>query len=162
MKTTYWLGLALLAISLGSVTACDGCSGRGTGGKIALKPPPGSGKRPQGLRALSVAPGAQPFTQADVSAYFKTHNLPKNAAPASSIQVDALEFVRSAEVTARLQGVSTGLPDNDPVAFATLSGAFVFTGPQGAQGRFRRAYAVFDSATGNLLLIGTLPAEEHQ
>ena len=160
MKNKLLLVVGLLAITFGMGMGCESCRGGGVRPKVALKPPSGPGKRPKGLPALTVTPGPQPFTQADVTAYFKTHNLPKNEASGATIQVDRLEFIRSADVTARLQGVSTGLADGDPVAFATLSGAFLFTGPEAVQARFRAAYAVFDSATGNLLLIGTLTSAE--
>src|ERR1700690_2705341 len=154
MKEKCLVVVGLLAIIFGAGAGCQSCRGGGGRPKIALKPPSGPGKRPQGLPALSVTPGPQPFTQADVTAYFKTHHLPRNEAPGSTIQVDNLEFIRSGDVTTRLRGVATGLADSDPVAFATLSGTFIFTGPKQVQARFRSAYAVFDSGTGNLLLIG--------
>jgi hypothetical protein len=124
--------------------------------KIALKPPTGTPKRPQGLTALTLKAGAEPFTKEDVNAYFKTHKFPKNQGSADQLQVDNLEFITSGEVTTRLQGVSTGLGDSERVAFATLSGPFVFTGPKTNPVRFQRAYAVFDATTGNLLMVGTL------
>jgi outer membrane murein-binding lipoprotein Lpp len=124
--------------------------------KIALKPPTGTPKRPQGMAALTVKPGPAPFTKEDVTAYFKTHKFPKNQGSADQVQVDNLEFITSGEVTKRLQGVSTGLGESERVAFATLSGPFVFTGPKTKPVRFQSGYAVFDAITGNLLMVGTL------
>ena len=127
--------------------------------KVALHPPSGTPKRPQGMTALTVNSGAaQPFTKADVIAYFKTHNLPKNSASVNQIQVDTLDFLTSKDVSQRLQGVATGLAENDKVGFVTLTGTFIFTGPgtDSKVAKFNRAYAVFDAATGNLLMIGTL------
>ena len=125
-----------------------------------MKPPAGLAKRPQGSAALTVKAGAEPFTKDDVAAYFKTHNLPMNASSTSDFRVDALEFLTSKQVADRLQGASPGLADNERVALATLTGTFIFTGPpQGKTSktaRFSRAYAVFDAASGNLLMAGTL------
>jgi hypothetical protein len=88
--------------------------------------------------------------------YFKTHNLPKNGGDLSQMQVSSLEFLTSKEVSQRLQGEATGVDDNDKIGFVTLTGQFVFTGPSGQSARFNQAYAAFDAATGNLLMIGTL------
>ena len=127
-----------------------------------MKPPAGPAKRPQGSAALTVKAGAaEPFTKDDVAAYFKTHNLPMNSSSTSDFRVDALEFLTSKQVTDRLQGASPGLADNDRVAFATLTGTFIFGGPpKGKIARFSRAYAVFDATSGNLLMAGTLDQAE--
>jgi hypothetical protein len=126
------------------------------GGKIALHLPVGTPKRPQGMAALTVTPGATPFSEADVVAYFKTHNLPKNMGSVDQIKVDKVEFLTSGEVTKRLQGASPGIGDDERVAFVTLVGDFIFTGPQTKGVTFHRAYAVFDAVSGSLLMIGTL------
>jgi hypothetical protein len=128
--------------------------------KSPLRPPTGTPQRPQGMVALSIRDGAaEPFTQKDVEAYFKAKNLPRNAGASDQFRVDTLEFITSKEVSERLQGASTGLDDNDRIGFATLSGTFIFTGPQGKPAIFHRAYGAFDAATGNLLMIGTLSDE---
>src|SRR3954463_14013154 len=99
---------------------------------VVLNLPTGTPKRPQGAESLTVRPGAaEPFTKADVEAYFKARNIPKNAGSPDQFLVDSLEFITSKEVTQRLQGASTGLDDADRVGFATLSGTFIFTGPKG-------------------------------
>lgn len=130
--------------------------------KNSLPMPTGSPKRPVGMKAIEVKPGGQPaFSQADVATYFKTNNLPRNMGSTDQFQVESVEFITSAEVSRRLQGASTGLPDNDPVAFATLLGTFIFTGPSGSKpATFSRAYALFDAVNGNLLMIGTLESEK--
>jgi hypothetical protein len=132
--------------------------------KIALKPPPqAQAQRPQGMAAIFVSSkGGQPFTKQDVITYFKSHNLPMNMTPNSQFQVDSLEFLTNEQVSDRLQGASPGVAlPGEKVAFATLSGLFVFTGPPpGKPARFSRAYAVFDATTGNLLMMGTLEQEQ--
>lgn len=147
-----------LLFLIGALGLVAGCHRRHyEEGKIALKAPQGTPKRPQGSPALTVKAGAaQPFTQQDVVDYFKTHNLPKNGGDLSQFQVSSLEFLTSKEVSQRLQGEPTGLDDNDRIGFVTLTGQFVFTGPPGSSARFNRAYAAFDATTGNLLMIGTL------
>ena len=108
------IGIVLFLGGLGFVAGCH----RSQPGeeKIAMKPPQGTPKRPQGSAALTVRAGAaQPFTQLDVATYFKTHNLPKNGGDLSQIQVSSLEFLTSKEVSQRLQGEPTGVDDNDRI-----------------------------------------------
>jgi hypothetical protein len=77
--------------------------------------------------------------------------------------VENLEFITAREVTARLQGASTGLPDDHRVAFATIRGPIYFTGPRNLKPvAFDTAYALFDAATGNLLMSGTLTKSKEQ
>jgi hypothetical protein len=123
--------------------------------------PPGIPNRPQGYPALPVNPqGAPPFTERDVINYFTTHNLPKNSGSLSQISVGSLQFLTSKDVSTLLGGVTTGLTDDEVVGFVTLFGNFIFTGPDDTTPvQFARAYAVFDSITGNLLMVGTLPQE---
>jgi hypothetical protein len=129
--------------------------------KIALHIPKAPPKRPQGSPALTVKPGAEPFSKQDGADYFKTHNLPRNATSTSDFTVDTLEFLTNKEVTTRLNGASPGLAENDKIGFATLKGLFIFTGPrQASPVRFTRAYAAFDATTGNLLMVGTLERGE--
>lgn len=131
--------------------------------KVALHIPKDTPKRPQGSAALTVKPGAEPFSKSDVANYFKTHNLPMNLAASSDFTVESLEFLTNKEITSRLNGASPGLVDNDRIGFATLKGLFVFTGPPNTKPvRFTRAYAAFDAATGNLLMVGTLEQGERQ
>lgn len=125
--------------------------------KRALNPPKEPGKRPQGLKALPVGKGAQPFTKQDVVAYFKTHNLPLSSGPMNQIKVESLEFISSGEVTKRLQGASTGLKDDELIGFVTLTGVFIFSEPPKAKPViFHRAYAAFDAVSGNMLMDGSL------
>ena len=150
----------VLAAGLCVLTGCRSCK-QGKQEKIALKPPTGPPKRPQGMTALTVTSAPEPFKKLDVEAYFKTHNIPRNSGPANLLRVDSLEFITSRDVTARLQGVSTGLTDTERVAFAVLSGQIVFTGPKTSKAaRFDRAYAVFDAANGNLLMVGSLATQQ--
>jgi hypothetical protein len=159
------LCILLLLGSLGLFTDCHHDRDKhGEPEKIALHLPDGTPKRPQGMAALTVKSGAaEPFTKQDVVTYFQTHNLPKNSGQLGQFKVDTLEFVTSKDVSQRLQGVSTGLDDTARVGFVTLTGTFIFTGPPSIDAKrelatFNRAYAVFDTSTGNLLMVGTLEA----
>jgi hypothetical protein len=125
----------------------------------AVPMPKGTPRRPIGIPAIAMHAGANPpFSKDDVATFIRTHGLPMNDGPAASLQVDNLEFIRSAEVTARLDGEATGLNDDDMVAFATISGPLAFSGPPPAHApvTFTQGYAVFDATTGNLLMVGTL------
>jgi len=154
------LVLGAIVLAAGLVVPM-GCAPRQE--KVALSLPQGTPKRPQGMAALTVRSGeAQPFRRDDIVAYFQTHNLPKNLTSTTEFQVDTMEFLTDKAVTARLQGASPGLGAEDTLAFVVLRGVFIFTGPPpGRPVRFRRAYAVFDATTGNLLMTGTLePGEQ--
>jgi hypothetical protein len=159
MKRSVVIALILLVLLALLALALSQCGkGPGEPEKKALHLPVGTPKRPQGMGALTVQPGQpQPFSKEDVAAYVHTHNLPLNLGASADLQVDALEFLTNKEVSDRLQGASPGLGDNEKVGFATLSGAFIFTGPSPGKGvRFSRGYAVFNAQTGNLLMVGTL------
>jgi hypothetical protein len=142
----------LLAASGAATTHAGPAPGDG-----ALRPPTGKPRRPVGIEALTVRPGATPFNKEDVSAYIKEHNVPTNLAPATQVQVVSLEFLTVAELTRRIPGDATGFKDGDVIGLATLSGALVFRGPRGTTpAEFSQGYVVFDAGTGNLLRVGTL------
>jgi hypothetical protein len=130
--------------------------GQQPSGGIAV--PAETPRRPVGVKALNVTPGAEPpFTHEDVAAYFQGHDLPRNLAPREQLSLASLELLTAAEVTGRLGGARTGLKDDERVGFAVLEGTLVFSGPPGGPpAQFSRGYAVFDAATGNLLMFGTL------
>ena len=152
--------LLIPAVLFAVLLTLAGCNGdKPKIGTIA--PPSGTPKAPQGLKALAVTAGPTPFSQADVGAYLQTNSLPRNFGPRASVRVDNLEFITSADVTTRLQGVRSGLADSARIGFATLSGDFTFTGPSGTRpARFGSAYAAFDATTGNLLMMGTLASPD--
>jgi hypothetical protein len=130
---------------------------------VQMKMPEGTPKRPQGMQGVAVKPGPEPFTKADVTDFLRTHRLAKSVGDISQLQVESLEFITAREVTARLQGASTGLPDDHRVAFATIRGPVYFTGPRDIKPvAFDTAYALFDAATGNLLMNGTLTKSKEQ
>jgi hypothetical protein len=144
-------GLALVASAIG----CDGR--REPKNAFQLKLPTETPKRPQGMKALEVKPGATPFTAEDVTQYVTTHRLARITSDLSQLRVESLEFISAREATSRLQGVSTGLPNDDRLGFAIIRGPVYFTGPPpGKPVAFERAYALFDAGTGNLLMSGTL------
>jgi hypothetical protein len=159
------LAILLLCGILGGIVGChhDGDDQNDPHKKRALNLPKEPGKRPQGMTALIAKTGATPFSKQDVIDYFKTHNLPRNSGATNQFTVQSLEFITSAEVTKRLEGVTTGLSDNDRVGFVTLVGTFVFTGPPKSKPViFHQAYAVFDAVSGNLLMVGTLGQQVEQ
>jgi hypothetical protein len=156
--------MSAVLILLGGVGLLGGCDHGMEGGKqekVPLHIPKEPPQRPQGSAALTVKAGPEHFSKEDVANYFKTHNLPMNFTSTSDFTVENLEFMTNKEVTARLNGASPGLADDYKLGFATLRGLFIFTGPpSGKPARFARAYAVFDAANGNLLMIGTLEQGE--
>jgi len=149
------LAAILFAAAVGALVSCNGHPP--TQQKIAMPLPQGTPMRPHGIPALKVRPGPEPFTQADVAAYFAVHNLPLNGADPTQLHVANLEFITSAQVRDRLQGESTGLDDGKRVGFVTLTGTFIFSGPKGTKtASFSRAYAIFIASTGSLIMDGTL------
>jgi hypothetical protein len=130
---------------------------------VELKMPEGTPKRPQGIQGLAVKAGPQPFTKDDVTQFIQTHRLAKSVGDISKLQVESLEIITAREVTTRLQGVSTGLPDDYRVAFVTIRGPAYFTGPRNSRPvAFDTVYALFDATTGNLLMSGTLTKSKEQ
>lgn len=162
MRRSLAIALALLVLLL--VLVLSQCNRKPVVEKVALPLPAGTPNRPHGMTALAVRPGqAEPFSKEDVAAYVQAHNLPLNRGAAAGLRVEALEFLTSKQVSDRLQGASTGLADTDTVGFATLGGEFIFTGPSpGKSVKFSRGYAVFDTRTGNLMMVGALDQGQPQ
>lgn len=159
MRRTKLIVLLLLS-AVGWTAGCRDDDDHDKQKKVALHIPKDAPKRPQGSPALTVKPGAEPFNKSDVTNYFKTHNLPMNFTTTNDFTVESLEFLTNKEITARLKGASPGLAENDKIGFAILKGLFIFTGPPSTKPvRFTRAYAAFEAATGNLLMVGTLEEE---
>jgi hypothetical protein len=122
-----------------------------------VKLPVGKPMQPVGMDAIPVKAGTTPpFTKDDVVAFFAKNNLPTNLGRPDEFQVASLEFLSNRELTERLDGISTGRADEELVGFVTLEGKFIFASFSGNTASFERAYAVFDGATGNLLMLGTL------
>jgi hypothetical protein len=157
MHRAIWTAILVTGI----VGLLAGCDRHPKQEEKALQLPQGTPKRPIGFSALKVTPGApEPFTKSDVANYFAEHNLPLNRGPKTDFQVADLEFLTSKQASDRLAGEQTGLEDDHPVGFATLTGKFVFSGPPNAKtATFSKAYALFDATTGNLLMDGTLESE---
>lgn len=132
---------------------------------VEMKMPEGTPKRPQGMHALAAKGGAEPFSKDDVTQFIQTHRLAKSVGDISKLSVESMEFITAREVTVRLQGASTGLPDDQHVAFVIIRGPIYFTGPPRvtpAPVAFDTAYALFDAVTGNLLMSGTLEKSKKQ
>lgn len=132
---------------------------------VEMKMPEGTPKRPQGMQALTVKAGAEPFGRDEVTQFVQTHRLAKSVGDISKLRVESVEFITAREVTVRLQGASTGLPDDQRVAFVIIRGPIYFTGPPRVTRTpvaFDTAYALFDATTGNLLMSGTLTKSKEQ
>src|SRR5438067_719584 len=84
----------IMLLVIGDLASLAGCyrdrGDRGDQGeqkRMALPLPKGTPKSPQGMTALTVKTGGEPFTKEDVVVYFKTHNLPKNFSATTEFQV---------------------------------------------------------------------------
>lgn len=114
--------------------------------------------RPEGILAIrphaSLVGTAGPwFTAADVRDWVTTH--PAGDAAAGSVTtVVSVEFLTSAEVSVRLQGENTGVPDNTLLCLVHISGTFANTSPPPVITTvvFHEGILVFDAHSGNLLV----------
>jgi hypothetical protein len=148
--------LGLLA-SCAVLTSCGRSERHPPPGAIRMEMPKGTPHRPQGMEALTVKPGPEPFSRDDVTQFVRTHRLARSVGDLSQLNVEGLEFITAGAAAARLQGASTGLPDDQRVAFAIIRGPLYFTAPLAKKPiAFDSAYALFDAKTGNLLMSGTL------
>ncbi|HTW81385.1 MAG TPA: hypothetical protein VME23_17695 [Terracidiphilus sp.] len=149
------LAAILLAAAAGAFAGCHRHSPEQQ--KIAMQLPQGTPMHPHGIPALKVKPGPQPFTQADVAAFFATHSFLLDQPDPNQIHVSNLEFITAAQARDRLQGESTGLDDSATVGFVTLTGTFTFSGPMATKtATFSSAYAIFSASTGALIMDGSL------
>jgi hypothetical protein len=149
----------LMCCTLTSLLAAVGCDKHREHAGKPLPLPIGVPHLPVGMVAIPVAPGASPpFNAANVQSYIGAHNLPLNLGPKTVLHVAKLEFLQNSEVTQRLGGASTGLPDSALIGFATISGGLTFTGPMEAARlpTFSLGYAAIDATNGNLLMVGSL------
>jgi hypothetical protein len=154
--------VAMLVVASSWMSGCQSCNHEPKNA-VRMPMPTGTPARPQGMKALTVRAGTEPFTKADVTQYIRTHALPKSLGDPSQIDVSNLEFLTARQATDRLRGASTGLSDGDRVALATITGRLIFTGPpQSKPVAFRSAYVLFDAVSGNLVMMGTLEAGENQ
>ncbi len=133
-------------------------------GAVEMKMPQGTPKRPQGVQGLTVKAGPEPFTKDEVTSFLQTHRLARSIGDISQLKVESVEFTTAKEVTSRLRGASTGLPEDYRVAFVTIRGPIYFTTPLSKKRpvAFDTAYAMFDATSGNLLMSGTLAKSKTQ
>jgi hypothetical protein len=83
--------------------------------------------------------------------------MPENRASGSPVIVTSVAFLTSQQVSANLNGESTGLPDNTLLCFVEMRGTFTFAGGLGSLVTYSRGYELFDAHTGNILMAGGLP-----
>ena len=158
VSTSRGLSIVFFVVATTAWTSCHH-QGAEEGHPISRSLPQRQPERPAGTPALMVHPGSNPpFAASDVQTYFNTHQLPGGIVSSGPIQVTSLAFIADRELADRLEGESTGLPSDTVVAFATLSGKFFAHVPTQSKvsPEFDDAYAVFDSQTGNLHMMGSL------
>lgn len=99
------------------------------------------------------------FSVADVITYSSgkplAHTLVSSSLTSANMTV---QFLPSKEVSARLFGEPTGLPDSTLLCLVITRGTFTFSGPEGTTVTYPIGYEVFDARTGNLLMWGGLPS----
>jgi hypothetical protein len=156
----------VVLVALAALSGVAGCKrAHRPENAVEMKMPEGTPKRPQGMQALTAKVGAEPFSKDEVTQFIQTHRLAKSVGDISKLRVESVEFITAREVTLRLQGASTGLPDDQRVAFVVIRGPIYFTGPPRVTRTpvaFDTAYALFDATTGNLLMSGTLTKSKEQ
>ncbi len=94
------------------------------------------------------------FTVEDAVQYVNTHPMPRAFIPTSRPTIVKTAFLTSREVSALLNGESTGLPDNTLLCYVELHGTFTFPGPSGTTVTYQTGIEVFDAHTGNFLISG--------
>lgn len=93
------------------------------------------------------------FTSADVVAYVATHPVPFEVHGSPSPVVVSVTFASSKQISAQLNGESTGVLDTTLLCLVHLSGTFQGDPPVGvtALSTLHDAELVFDAHTGNLI-----------
>jgi hypothetical protein len=131
-----------------------------------LTPPvydPGPPKPPFGIPGVPVTrPGQVPgYTESEVEAYVRTNPLPRSL-PESQVATVTVSFQMAGDVSALLEGTDVGRPANVLVCYVEMSGTFYVAAPPKpgqphATLTLTHGFAVFDAATGKLLLSGGRP-----
>jgi hypothetical protein len=151
LKEARTMRVPILALALAFATAV------GAEQPTALKPPAEPPQRPLGFPALKVHAGGVILDVKEVGDYVKKHNLPRNQGPADEIDVLSVERIAVKTARAKVGIDTTGFKGNELVGLAILGGKLVFGGPPPSEPvTFYHGYVVFDAATGNLLMLGTL------
>src|SRR5258708_31985413 len=106
--------------------------------------------KPQSSLATS---GGARITKADVVQWVSTHQTDNQVAGTPSATVISVEFLTSKQVSTRLHGESTGVPDDILLCYVRVHGTFETNPPQGVPAVvYHDGYLVFDAQTGNLLM----------
>jgi hypothetical protein len=110
------------------------------------------------VKAGASTPSSPRYSEVDAIQYVTAHPMPRNhAGSAEHPTAVVARFMTIAQVSALIQGGSTGLPDDALVCYVELQGNFIFPGPDGPGPTYHRGYEVFDAYSGNLLLFGARP-----
>lgn len=96
------------------------------------------------------------YTISDARNYVNTHLLPSRLGPQGKAVIVKAAFLQSQQVSALMQGESTGVPNGTLLCYVELHGTFAIHVPgQSAKVvTYHTAMEVFDAQTGNLLIIG--------
>ncbi len=114
---------------------------------------------PTGRAAIKPTLSGVPSFSLDAArAYAESGRIPIGVA--RNVHATDAKFLTSTEVSKRLDGATTGLPDDAQLCFVEMQGDFTFAGPSGSDPHFTRGFEVFDAKSGNLLLSGGLPGEQ--
>jgi hypothetical protein len=179
--------MVLRTIGIGRMTAAIAMLGAGLGGIFVfalanppsdvlgvvsatpsplLTPPaydPGPPKPPFGVPGVAVTnPGEVPgYTASEVEVYVRTHPLPRSL-PDSHVGTVTVSFLFAGDVSILLEGTDIGRPPNVVVCYVEMSGTFYVAAPPkpgqpNATLTLTHGFAVFDAATGKLLLSGGRP-----
>jgi hypothetical protein len=96
------------------------------------------------------------YTIEDVRSYVNSHLVPAELGSQGKATIVKAAFLQSQQVSALMQGESTGVPDGTLLCYVELHGTFAVHAPgQSAKVvTYHTAVEVFDAQTGNLLIIG--------
>jgi hypothetical protein len=105
-------------------------------------------------RNTAVGASTPTFTTDDVVQYVHAHPMPDASLSGPKPVITRIAFLTSREVSTRLKGESTGVPDDTLLCYVELSGTFTFSGSSGVTVTYHTGVEVFDAHTGNLLITG--------
>ena len=154
------LGLVgALALLLAGVSVVSANGGPTLAPRAVPVPSPSNIPTPPGIPAVkptaaATSPSVPAFSPQDVRRYVDG-NHPAHTAPGTTPSIQAVEFLTSNQVAARLNStpLEIGRPGGSLLCLVTLRGTFIVSSPAkgGRAVTLHRGYLVFDAHSGNLL-----------